>query len=71
MQFVAVVLHKLCCFTLFDNNWNSGRTHENAFEQHYQSVWSHWCRTPMIQKHFKKKSVTHNAVVTYIESLRK
>jgi hypothetical protein len=39
MQFVAVAgLAQNCSFTLFDNYWNSGRTYENAFEQHYQSV---------------------------------
>jgi hypothetical protein len=33
------------------------RTHENAFEQHYQSVWSHWW-TPHDSETFQKNPVT-------------
>jgi hypothetical protein len=39
MQFVAVAgLAQILQLYALDNYWNSGRTHENAFEQHYQSV---------------------------------
>jgi hydroxymethylglutaryl-CoA reductase len=36
MQFVAVAGNFAALRSL--TTWNSGRTHENAFEQHYQSV---------------------------------
>jgi hydroxymethylglutaryl-CoA reductase len=62
---------KLCCFT----SLTTTGIQEGHMKMHLNNIINQFEATDaerlMIQKHFKKNPVTHNAVVTYIESLRK